>query len=126
MPQERPKEATTYFSCQDDGTPLIPIILNMQALERKDIMWTFVTWHYHRSCLVHGYIINGSAQAKHVANKVPVFLGLQLVQTLVFTYCLNICCGIASLKSLLASQARRLQSYWSSGEIGKCLIWQMS
>ncbi|KIM64588.1 hypothetical protein SCLCIDRAFT_114580 [Scleroderma citrinum Foug A] len=34
----------------NDGTPLILIILDMQALERKDIMRTFVTWHYRKAC----------------------------------------------------------------------------
>jgi len=33
----------------DDGTPRIPIILNMSAQEKKDVMRAFVAYHYCKS-----------------------------------------------------------------------------
>ncbi|KIM52520.1 hypothetical protein SCLCIDRAFT_140949 [Scleroderma citrinum Foug A] len=45
--QRRPQH---ILPAGDDGTPLIPMILDMQALEQKDIMRTFVTWHYRKAC----------------------------------------------------------------------------
>ena len=104
--QRRPQH---ILPAGDDGTPLIQMILDMQALEQKDIMRMFVTWHYHKSCLVPEHVIHSSAQAKHAASKMPVFLGLQLAQTLVSGYHPTICCSIVSSKSLHGSQARRLQ-----------------
>ena len=46
--QKRPQPV---LPARDDSMLVIPIILDMQALERKDIMRTFVTWHYHMSFL---------------------------------------------------------------------------
>ena len=71
--QRRPQ---AVLPAGNDGTPLIPIILDMQALECKDIMRTFVTWHYHKSCLLHQHLIHHLAQERHVESQVPVFHGL--------------------------------------------------
>jgi len=77
----------------------VTIILNMQAQERKDIMRTFVTWHYCKFCLVNGERIDPLPQASHVASQVPVFLGLPSMQRPVSTYHLDICHSIGSSKS---------------------------
>ncbi|KAI6003239.1 hypothetical protein F5J12DRAFT_783670 [Pisolithus orientalis] len=37
----------TILPVSENGTPYIPNILDMQAPKLKDIMWTFVTFHYH-------------------------------------------------------------------------------
>jgi len=54
--QKRPQ---TVLPTMEDGTPMIPIILDMQALERKDVMRTFVTW-----CQVRVYSGKGSGQVR--------------------------------------------------------------
>jgi len=94
--QKRPQ---TVLPTVEDGTPMFPIILNMQALERKDIMRTLVTWHYCKFCLVNGQRIDPLLQARHAASQVPVFLGLPSMQRPVSTYHLDICHGIGSSKS---------------------------
>jgi len=114
--QKRPQ---TVLPTMEDGTPMIPIILDMQALERKDIMRTFVTWHYRKFCLVNGQRIDPLPQARHAPSQVPVFLGLPSMQRPVSTYHLDICCGIGGSKSRHSSQIRRLPRYWNSGRTRK-------
>jgi len=114
--QKRPQ---TVLPTMEDGTPMIPIILDMQALERKDVMRTFVTWHYRKFFLVNKRRIDPLPQARHAASQVPVFLGLPYMQRLVSTFHLCTCCGIGSSKSRPGSQIRKLQRYWNSGAIGK-------
>jgi len=105
------KRLQTVLPTMEDGTPMILIILNMQALERKDVMRTFVTWHYRKFFVVNRRRIDPLPQARHAASQVPVFLGLPYMQRPVSTFHLCTCRSIGSSKSRPSSQIRKLQRY---------------
>ncbi|KIN97554.1 hypothetical protein M404DRAFT_32178 [Pisolithus tinctorius Marx 270] len=53
-PQSRPRRRNgkpkTVLPVSNNGTPYIPNILDMRAPKLKDIMQTFVTFHYRKAC----------------------------------------------------------------------------
>ncbi|KAI6138037.1 hypothetical protein BKA82DRAFT_4021989 [Pisolithus tinctorius] len=49
-PRKRNGKPKTVLPVSDNGTPYIPNILDMRAPKLKDIMQTFVTFHYRKAC----------------------------------------------------------------------------
>ena len=69
----------------ENGMPSIPIILNMNLQEKKDVVWAFVSFHYGMSITFTNQKLT-ITQGRLVAMAIFLCLGPQLHLTMVNTY----------------------------------------
>jgi len=62
----------------EDGMPSIPVILNMNAQEKKDVMRAFIGFHYGNVNKIFKLKTNGVTQERLATAEMPLFPGLPL------------------------------------------------
>jgi len=60
----------------EDGTLSIPVILNMNAQDKKDVVWAFIGFHYGNVNKIWKLKTNGITQERLVTTEMSLFPGL--------------------------------------------------
>ena len=102
----------------ENGMPSIPIILNMNSQEKKDVMQAFVIFHYGMSITFTNQKLT-ITQGRLVAVAIFLCLGLQLHLTMVNTYLATIGPQMLDSRNPRGLQTERPQKSWNGGETGK-------